>query len=691
MAEAQAKSPQVFVSYAREDSGQVYPEADWLRSLGYQIHIDRHITPGVQWREAVADALASSQVLLFYLSPASVASRYCAQEVQFALTRDIPVVTVLLAQTPLPGWMELTLGDHQQLLRFELGPREYRRLLVAGLNRQMGGQAPGVQALTPPEAAPRRRWAWPLEAAAAVALVIALAALTWRLLPQGAASIAVLPFDAEATPAGASLAAGVSSALSQGLVSLDLLPVRSALPSAAGERPAPPAGVAYLLIGNVQNRDNGFRVRTALVEAAGRREVWGQTWMYLDPDPIAVQRQHVRQVLRALPDVLAGTVPALDHTTREGRNSAARLAEQGAQVLADSHDQSGLARARRLYEQSLDDRPGYGTALLGLCNVLLGEYEGSKAVDVLVEAETRCLQALAVGAEPVSTHLALGRVFLARDEAAIARTHFQRAASLRPGEPEAWVGLGAVADAAGDDALALEYYEKAVALPDAGWPAHIALGNYQFAHGAFTEAASQYQKVIELYPESALAHTNLGAVWYNLGEFEQAVGAWERVLELEPNAYAWANLGAARTYLRDYAGAAEAFRRAAAEAPDDHRWWGHLGEVIVHDPTADAAAGRETLERALRLALSQLEYTPPDAATLARISTYEALLGRADAARERADGVRAGGPADLQAVYSLLQTYTALGDRQTAGAQRERLLSLGYPAELLERDPWLGD
>ncbi|MCH8143070.1 MAG: tetratricopeptide repeat protein [Proteobacteria bacterium] len=348
-----------------------------------------------------------------------------------------------------------------------------------------------------------------------------------------------------------------------------------------------------------------------------------------------------------------------------------------------------LDEVGQLFEQALDDYPGFSSPLLGLCDVFLRDYDQRREIELLVEAETRCLQALAVGSDPLNAHLALGRVFSHRGEAQVARTHFQRASSMAPDNPEAWTGLAKAAEMSGGDALARQYHQRAVQLSSAGWQAHMAYGTFLFMRGEFEAAAKHYQIVVRLYPDSLAAHSNLGSVWYSLGEFDRASDAWRRAIEIKPNAMAWGNLGAAYTYLKDYPAAMDAYQHATNMAPGDHRWLGHLGEIMVYDKNADHIGAEQYIQRALDLASSQLEYTRVDASVLARMSTYEALLGLKNQALNRAESARREDRDSIGVAYSVLQTYTLLHEATLAARERERLISLGYPELLLSRDPWL--
>jgi tetratricopeptide (TPR) repeat protein len=677
--------PQLFISYSRDDGKAVYPDADWLGSLGYAVHIDRHISPGEHWREAIANAIADSDLLIFYASPSSIESKFCSQELQFALSRDIPVITVMLAETTFPPWMELALGNHQILQRFDTPQRVYRSLLESGIANQLGREPPAAPRLTPRRSRRAEKW---IGAGAVIALALAL----WRSLLPAPLAIAVVPFETDGSPRAAEMAGSVAAELSQGLTNLNLMPVKALLRDQrpdVGTQIGSSKEASHVIVGHVQVLDPGYRIRTSLIATQDDREIWAQTFIYVEDGSEEVQHRHVQNLLAALPDVLVGTIPALDRATASARAAAQQLYDRGARMLAQPGELQHVDTIRQFFEQALDNQPGFGMALLGLCDAHLRTYQESRELDDLLVAETRCLQALAVGSDPLEAHLALGRVFLGRGETQLARFHFQRASAVAPDLAKPLIGLADVADQNGDLEMARTYYERALALPGTSWEAHLAYGNHLLYQGEFRAAAEQYEVVADLYPAAAIAHLNLGAAWYNLGEFERASQAWRKSVELEPNAMSWANLGAAQTYARNFSAAADAYRRAAALAPSDHRWLGHLGEILAYDPTGDPGEARRILQQALDLALEELAFTRDDGAVAARMSTYEALLGRDADAMARARRARAEHEDDMMVAYSVLQTFTLLQRVTLAARERERLLGLGYPALLLERDPWL--
>ncbi len=96
----------VFVSYSRQDSPFVTRLTDAIESSGKNVWID---TSGIEDTEVfplkIRSAIESSDAFLFVISPASVASRFCEQEVDYAVSlnkRLVPVLRTRVADDELP-------------------------------------------------------------------------------------------------------------------------------------------------------------------------------------------------------------------------------------------------------------------------------------------------------------------------------------------------------------------------------------------------------------------------------------------------------------------------------------------------------------------------------------------------------------------------------------------------------------
>jgi len=109
--------PYIFVSYAHGDSELVLPEISRLHHAGYRIWYDEGIPPGENFLEEIAKVLESADLVLVFISQHAVGSRYVKQEIHYAVKRDKKLLRVDLAETALPGDLDLVIGNNQALFR----------------------------------------------------------------------------------------------------------------------------------------------------------------------------------------------------------------------------------------------------------------------------------------------------------------------------------------------------------------------------------------------------------------------------------------------------------------------------------------------------------------------------------------------------------------------------------------------
>jgi len=119
------EDPYVFVSYAHEDVEAIYPELSRLSEAGFNIWYDEGIPAGTSWRDELAESLADCSVFLFFVTPVSVRSVNCTKEVNFALTKDRPILAIHLESVSLPPGLEFSLSDVQAIERHNLNDADY--------------------------------------------------------------------------------------------------------------------------------------------------------------------------------------------------------------------------------------------------------------------------------------------------------------------------------------------------------------------------------------------------------------------------------------------------------------------------------------------------------------------------------------------------------------------------------------
>jgi hypothetical protein len=132
--------PYVFVCYAHDERALVLEQVEWLRRQGFEIWYDESIEGGSRWSEDLARAVEGCSAVLYFLSSRSAASRYCLDEIHFALECGRPIVPVELEPVMLTPGLRLSLGSTHRLFMHRMDAEEFREKLSRGLRAAMEGR-----------------------------------------------------------------------------------------------------------------------------------------------------------------------------------------------------------------------------------------------------------------------------------------------------------------------------------------------------------------------------------------------------------------------------------------------------------------------------------------------------------------------------------------------------------------------
>lgn len=96
--DATAGAADAFISYSRSDRSAALTLADGLRERGRTLWVDwEGIAPTAEWMSEIRRAIDRAQGVLFLLSPASVLSRVCREEIAHAIAAGKRIVPVVVA------------------------------------------------------------------------------------------------------------------------------------------------------------------------------------------------------------------------------------------------------------------------------------------------------------------------------------------------------------------------------------------------------------------------------------------------------------------------------------------------------------------------------------------------------------------------------------------------------------------
>lgn len=114
----EGNEPYVFISYAHKDTEMVFQVVEELQRQGIRIWYDEGIAPGSEWPENVATHLYNSGMVIAFITPRSMESENCRREINFALSKKKPFLSVVLEETKMPMGMEMQLSARQSILRY---------------------------------------------------------------------------------------------------------------------------------------------------------------------------------------------------------------------------------------------------------------------------------------------------------------------------------------------------------------------------------------------------------------------------------------------------------------------------------------------------------------------------------------------------------------------------------------------
>ena len=108
----EGKEPYIFISYSHKDTERMLSLATELQKH-YNVWYDSGIHAGNEWADKVADRLFNCALFLFLVSPDSLASDNCKDELAMARDSGKPFINIRLSDVSFEGGMKLRYGRYQ--------------------------------------------------------------------------------------------------------------------------------------------------------------------------------------------------------------------------------------------------------------------------------------------------------------------------------------------------------------------------------------------------------------------------------------------------------------------------------------------------------------------------------------------------------------------------------------------------
>lgn len=127
--------PYIFVSYAHNNADIVFAEINRWNKQGYNIWYDEGIAPGNEWEDEIANALENCTLFVVFITPDSVESQNCRDEIYFALDAKLPIIAIHLKETALKGGLKLRMSSIQAILKYNMNEEEYIYKYATAFNK----------------------------------------------------------------------------------------------------------------------------------------------------------------------------------------------------------------------------------------------------------------------------------------------------------------------------------------------------------------------------------------------------------------------------------------------------------------------------------------------------------------------------------------------------------------------------
>lgn len=300
--------------------------------------------------------------------------------------------------------------------------------------------------------------------------------------------------------------------------------------------------VETLLEGSVRRAGDQLRVSVQLLDVATGYHIWSERYDKPFQDVFAIQDEIARNVVRALQLILSESERQALTKTATTDSNAYDYYLRGRRFFHQGRRQS-LQFARQLFRQATEIDPQYALAYAGIadCCAMLVHFYGESGDAHLAEADRASARALELDPDLAQTHAARGFTLWLMGRFDEAKTEFETAMRMDPGQVQTAYLYGRACFQRGELAQAAKLFEKACRGRDHyeacyfAAQTHTALGDNEAALGAYRLALRALEKHVQLNPDDARAFT-IGAVSLcRLGERQAGLEWAERAIAIDPN------------------------------------------------------------------------------------------------------------------------------------------------------------
>ncbi len=445
-------------------------------------------------------------------------------------------------------------------------------------------------------------------------------------------------------------------------------------------------GVDYFLEGSVKKNRDRIRVAVQLFDTDSGRALWGHAYDLSLEEFFNTRKDIALKTLSQLDIPVDEVARTLVYDVPTQNESAMASYLQGQEILHKPKSFERLTLAEQYFKASLDMDPNFAEAAAGLCQTLLIRYQVSYSETDFRSAENRCQQVESRASNAVDVQLSLAEFYLETGEQKKTKSYLERVFEQDQYNARAHMLEADLLAKQQKFAQAKEHYRAAASLDPGNWEAYYRLGRFNLLRANYHEAVAAFRKATLLEPDSATPYANLGASYLFLYDFDNAAEAFEKANAIEPTRGALSNGGVIHYYLGNFEKAVALYRKALELTPDDYRIWGNLADAFYQMPGFRQEAASAYL-KALSLCETAHAIHQDDFTILATMAWFKARIGRFDEARNDIQAALAGADKDPDIYFVAGLIAAEQGLRDEAISYLQASLDKGYASELILANP----
>ena len=268
--------------------------------------------------------------------------------------------------------------------------------------------------------------------------------------------------------------------------------------------------------------------------------------------------------------------------------------------LASQHHSAGdLSKAKKIFQQILQQNPKQPHALHFLGVIALKEGKNEQAVELINAA-------LSNQPDYAEAHFNLANSLKSLYRFDEAVESYKKALKLKPDYVEVLNNLGNTLNEIGIPEEAVPYYENAIQIQSDKPEVYNNLGNTFKRIGKLRSAILNFEKAIKIKSDYSEAYNNLGVAVDEMGRPEEALLHFKMALTLEPNSFkAYNNQGNAFRKLRRIDAAIKSFKKALYINPAMIEGHNNLG--IAKKDIGELSQSLDCFQRALKIDPKNME------------------------------------------------------------------------------------